>query len=203
MSLSLSRRTLARLLGGPNCRRFLPPRFGFSEGQPSRPSSARSFPAGFFVGISHGVVPGGRRGEGRWKRTVDLGNTFSHTAGKTFNGDTGDVADDFYHRYLDDIRLMKDLGLKAFRFSISWSRVFPNGTGAPNPKGLDFYNKLVDALLAAGVQPYCTLFHWDLPQTLGDNGGWQNRATSEAFGEYAGYVAKHFSDSHPILHDAE
>jgi beta-glucosidase len=127
-------------------------------------------------------------------RGMTIWDTFSHTPGKVHGGDTGDVADDFYHLYKTDIALMKDLGLKAFRFSIAWSRVFPNGTGAPNPKGLDFYNRLVDSLLAAGIQPFCTLFHWDLPQMLGNRGGWQNRETSEAFAKYAGYVAQRLSD---------
>ena len=89
---------------------------------------------------------------------------------------------------------MKDLGLKTYRFSVAWPRVFPQGTGTPNPKGLDFYNRLVDELLAANIQPYCTLFHWDLPQALEDKGGWQSRDTSEAFANYAGYVAEHLSD---------
>ena len=89
---------------------------------------------------------------------------------------------------------MQDLGLKAFRMSIAWSRIFPTGTGTPNPKGLDFYHRLTDALLAAGIQPYVTLFHWDLPQPLADKGGWQNRATAEAYATYAGYVAKNLSD---------
>ena len=89
---------------------------------------------------------------------------------------------------------MKDLGLKTYRFSVAWPRVFPQGTGTPNPKGLDFYNRMLDELLAAGIQPYCTLFHWDLPQALEDKGGWQSRDTSEAFANYAGYVAEHLSD---------
>jgi beta-glucosidase len=190
MSLSFSRRTLARLLGASTVAAGLP---SLTLGQPNRPSSPRAFPTGFLWGSATAAyqVEGAYKEDGRG---LSIWDTFSHTQGKTFNGETGDVADDFYHRYNDDIRLMKDLGLKTFRFSISWSRVFPTGTGTPNPKGLDFYNKLVDALLAAGVEPYCTLFHWDLPQTLYDKGGWQNRATSEAFGVYAGYVAKNLSD---------
>jgi beta-glucosidase len=89
---------------------------------------------------------------------------------------------------------MKDLGLKTYRFSVAWPRVFPQGSGTPNPKGLDFYNRMLDELLAAGIEPYCTLFHWDLPQALEDKGGWQSRDTSEAFANYAGYVAEHLSD---------
>ncbi len=160
----------------------------------SRPSpSPRSFPTGFLWGSATASyqVEGAVHEDGRGPTIWD---TFSHKSGKTFHGDTGDVADDFYHLYPADIALMRDLGLKAFRFSIAWSRVFPTGTGAPNPKGLDFYHRLVDALLAAGIQPFCTLFHWDLPQALEDKGGWQSRATSEAFGVYAAYVAKHLSD---------
>jgi len=104
------------------------------------------------------------------------------------------VADDYYHRYNADIVLMKALGLQTCRFSISWSRVFPTGTGKPNPKGLDFYEHMVDALLAANILPYCTLYHWDLPQTLQDAGGWENRETAKAFADYAGYVVNKLSD---------
>ena len=187
MSLSFSRRTLARLLGASAASASLP-----ALAQSPRPAP-RTFPEGFLWGSAtasyqvEGAVHEDGRGPSIW-------DTFAHTPGKTFHGDTGDVADDFYHRFPEDIRLMQSLGLKSFRFSISWSRVFPTGTGVPNPKGLDFYNRLVDALLAAGIQPFCTLFHWDLPQALGDKGGWQNRATSEAFANYAGFVAKRLSD---------
>jgi beta-glucosidase len=126
-------------------------------------------------------------------RGPTIWDTFSHTPGKTFQGDTGDVADDFYHRYPEDIKMMRALGLKGFRFSIAWSRIFPTGTGTPNPKGIDFYHRLVDALLGANIQPFCTLYHWDLPQALEDKGGWQNRATPEAFAAYAGFMAKQLS----------
>ncbi len=160
---------------------------------PSPAETPRSFPAGFLWGSAtasyqvEGAVHADGRGHTIW-------DTFAHTPGKVANGDTGDMADDFYHRYPEDIALMKQMGLKSFRFSIAWTRVFPTGTGAPNPKGLDFYNHLVDALLAAGIAPYCTLFHWDLPQPLQDRGGWQSRETSQAFAEYAGYVSKRLSD---------
>ena len=107
----------------------------------------------------------------------------------------GDVADDHYHLYKGDVGLMKALGATTYRFSISWPRVFPDGRGAPNPKGLDFYDALVDELLANGIEPFATLYHWDLPQALEDTvGGWQSRATSQAFAEYAGYVAGKLSD---------
>ncbi len=127
-------------------------------------------------------------------RGPTIWDTFAHTPGKTHNGDTGDVADDTYHRYQEDIALMKDLGLKTCRFSVAWSRIFPTGTGEVNPRGLAYYDRFVDALLAAGIQPYCTLYHWDLPQPLEDRGGWQNRDTARAFADYAAYTAKHLSD---------
>src|SRR5262249_55636601 len=107
---------------------------------------------------------------------------------------TGDVANDHYHRYKEDVKLMKDLGATAYRFSISWPRIFPGGTGRPNARGLAFYSRLVDELKAAGVEPFATLYHWDLPQALQDKGGWQNRDTARAFGDYAGYVAEKLSD---------
>jgi beta-glucosidase len=123
-------------------------------------------------------------------RGPSIWDTFSHTPGKVYQGDTGDVADDFYHLYKSDIALMKALGLKTFRFSIAWPRVFPTGTGAPNPKGLDFYKRMVEELRANGIEPYCTLYHWDLPQALEDKGGWQNRDTAQAFADYCGYTVK-------------
>ena len=154
---------------------------------------ARSFPKGFLWGSAtasyqvEGAVKEAGRGPSIW-------DTFSHAAGNTYNGATGDVADDFFHLYKEDIRLMKGLGLKIFRFSVAWSRVFPNGSGTPNPAGLDFYQAMVDALLEAGIQPYCTLYHWDLPQALQDKGGWENRDTAKAFADYAGYTAGKLSD---------
>jgi beta-glucosidase len=125
-------------------------------------------------------------------RKPSVWDTFSHTPGKTYHGETGDVADDSYHLYKEDVRLLKSLGVKCYRLSIAWPRVFPDGTGQPNSKGLDYYNRVVDELLANGIAPFVTLFHWDLPQAL--PGGWQSRDTSKAFGDYAGYVAKNLSD---------
>jgi beta-glucosidase len=104
------------------------------------------------------------------------------------------VADDHYHRYRDDVQSMKGLGVRAYRFSIAWPRIFPLGTGAPNPKGLEFYDRLLDELLANGVAPFPTLYHWDLPQALQDRGGWENRDTADAFAHYAGYVAEKLGD---------
>jgi beta-glucosidase len=109
-------------------------------------------------------------------------------------GDTGDVACDFYHRYGADIALARELGIDVFRFSIAWPRVLPEGRGRANPAGLDFYDRLVDALLAAGIQPFATLFHWDLPLALEDGGGWPVRSTAEAFARYAEIVARRLGD---------
>ncbi|KAB8145514.1 beta-glucosidase [Chloroflexia bacterium SDU3-3] len=123
-------------------------------------------------------------------RGVSIWDTFSATPGKIVNGDTGAVACDHYHRWEGDIALMRQLGLKAYRFSIAWPRILPQGRGQVNEAGLDFYEKLVDGLLAAGITPWVTLYHWDLPQALEDEGGWLNRATSEAFAEYTEVVTK-------------
>ena len=110
------------------------------------------------------------------------------------NGDTGDVADDHYHRYAEDVSLIKDLGLQAYRFSLAWPRIQPGGSGAFNPKGIAWYSRLVDALLEAGVQPVTTLYHWDLPQELEDAGGWTNRETALRFADYAEHVAGKLGD---------
>jgi beta-glucosidase len=154
---------------------------------------ARSFPPGFLWGsatasyqIEGGATEGGR-GPSIW-------DTFSHTPGKIAGGDTGDVADDHYHRWAEDVRHIADLGLGAYRFSISWSRVQPGGRGEFNPEGIAFYAQLVDALRAAGVQPVATLYHWDLPQELEDEGGWTNRQTPFLFAEYARRMAQELGD---------
>jgi len=133
-----------------------------------------------------GAVHEGGRGPSIW-------DTFSHTPGKIANGDTGDVADDFYHRYRNDVQLMKQLGLQAFRFSVAWPRIFPTGSGKPLTQGLDFYKRLVAELKANGIEPFCTLYHWDLPQALQDKGGWENPDTAHRLAEYEGYVAGELS----------
>lgn len=158
------------------------------------PPAPHRFPDGFVWGTATAAyqVEGAVHEDGRGPSVWD---TFSHTPGKTNHGQTGDVADDFYHRYRQDIELMRRLGTKGFRFSIAWPRVFPDGTGTPNPKGIDFYKRLADALHEAGIEPFCTLFHWDLPQALQDRfGGWTNRATSQAFADYAHYTVSQLSD---------
>ena len=152
-----------------------------------------AFPKDFVWGAAaasyqiEGAAKEDGRGESIWDR-------FSHTPGNVENGDTGDIACDHYHRWKDDIELMKRIGLHAYRFSIAWPRIFPSGRGMVNEKGLDFYKSLVDGLLDAGIQPYATLYHWDLPQALQDQGGWPARATVEAFVEYADVVTRALSD---------
>ena len=164
------------------------PRFAFAE--PRHPLNLE-FPAGFRWGCATAAyqIEGGAKADGRGPSIWD---TFSHTPGKTYHGETGDVADDSYHLYKEDVQLLKALGVSVYRMSISWSRVFPEGKGAVNAKGLDYYNRVVDELLANGITPYVTMFHWDLPQAL--PGGWQARSTAYAFADYAGYVTKRLSD---------
>ncbi len=127
------------------------------------------------------------RGESIWDR-------FSRTPGRVVGGDTGDVACDHYHRMPDDVRLLAELGVDAYRFSIAWPRIVPDGTGVVNHRGLDFYDQLVEELLEAGVTPFPTLYHWDLPQPLEDRGGWRNRVTAEAFLDYATAVTDRLGD---------
>jgi beta-glucosidase len=161
---------------------------------PVRQNISGKFPQDFLWGSATASyqVEGAVKEDGRGATIWD---TFSRTPGKTVGGATGDVATDHYHRYKEDVGLMKSLGVKTYRFSIAWSRVFPEGAGKPNPKGLDFYNRLVDELLANGIEPFATLYHWDLPQTLQDKyGGWESRETSKAFADYAGYTAEKLSD---------
>jgi beta-glucosidase len=154
---------------------------------------SRSFPDGFVWGAATASyqIEGAAREDGRGESIWDR---FSHTPGRVRNGDTGDVACDHYHRYREDLGLLAGLGLNAYRFSISWPRVLPAGTGHVNTAGLDFYDRLVDDLLARGIAPFMTLYHWDLPQALEDAGGWPLRATAEAFADYAGIMASRLGD---------
>lgn len=163
---------------------------------------AFQFPPGFVWGTAtasyqvEGASNEDGRGESVWDR-------FCATPGKVRNADTGAIACDFYHRYRDDIGLMRELGIDAFRFSIAWPRILPNGRGAINAKGLDFYDRLVDELLGSGIDPFVTLFHWDTPQVLEDEGGWPVRATIDAFDEYVEAVARRLGDrvEHWITHN--
>jgi beta-glucosidase len=153
----------------------------------------RNFPEGFVWGAATAAyqVEGAAREDGRG---ASIWDTFSHTPGKTDNGDTGDVACDMYHRYPADIALMQGLGIKGYRLSISWSRLFPNGDEVREERGFAFYDDLINTLIAQGITPYITLYHWDLPQALEEKGGWRNRSTIDAFGRYAAAVAEHFGD---------
>ncbi len=122
-------------------------------------------------------------------RGPSVWDTFAHTEGRVRNNDHGDVACDQYHRYAEDVQLMKWLGVKAYRFSVSWSRVFPEGDGETNEAGIAYYERLVDELMANGIQPWLTFFHWDLPQALEDRfGGWRSRETSTRFADYVAFV---------------
>ncbi len=160
------------------------------------------FPQGFLWGAAtasyqiEGAWDEDGKGESIWDR-------FSHTPGKISDGSTGDVACDHYHRREQDLDLMAELGLQAYRFSIAWPRVIPQGRGKVNEAGLDFYDRLVDGLLARGITPFVTLYHWDLPQALQDEGGWPRRSTAEAFVNYADVVSARLGDrvKHWITHN--
>jgi len=152
------------------------------------------FPSGFLWGTAtsayqiEGAVNEDRRGPSIWDR-------FTHTPGTIIDKSNADVANDHYHLFRQDVQLIKALGAKAYRFSIAWPRIFPEGRGAPNPTGLDFYSRLIDELLANGIEPFLTMYHWDLPLALQDGvGGWISRETSKAFADYAAYVAERLSD---------
>jgi beta-glucosidase len=152
-----------------------------------------AFPKDFIWGAATSAyqIEGAAHDDGRGPSIWDL---FSRKAGAVWQGASGDVACDHYHRYREDISLMKGLGLQAYRFSISWPRVLPQGTGPVNKQGLDFYDRLVDRLLSAGITPYVTLFHWDYPQALHEQGGWLSRDSSDWFAEYAAVVVSRLSD---------
>jgi beta-glucosidase len=153
----------------------------------------RAFPSHFIWGAStaayqiEGAVSEDGRGTSIW-------DTFSHTPGKVLNGDTGDQACDHYHRWREDLALLRELGVGAYRFSIAWPRIVPDGSGVCNVAGLDWYDRLVDALLGSGIEPWVTLYHWDLPQPLEDAGGWPERATAAAFAHYAEIVGDRLGD---------
>ena len=153
----------------------------------------RRFPNGFLWGAATASyqVEGAHDEDGR---SPSIWDTFSRTPGKVVNGDTGDVACDHYHRYAEDVALMSELGLDAYRFSVAWPRVVPSGTGAVNHAGLDFYSRLVDRLLEHGIRPVVTLYHWDLPQVLDDRGGWLDRDSAQWFTDYAAAVVGALGD---------
>jgi beta-glucosidase len=151
------------------------------------------FPADFLWGMATAAF----QVEGAWKedgKGESIWDRFTHTVGKVRGGATADVACDEYHRYREDIAILKQLHQKSYRFSISWPRIQPTGVGAPNAKGLDHYSRLVDTLLEANIRPFCTIYHWDLPQALEDRGGWPNRDLAGYYADYAGILAKHLGD---------
>src|SRR5262252_9008367 len=204
MATYISRRDFAKVaasvsLGAvaPGCSRA-PPQGGQAQSElnpASKLPTDREFSKGFYWGTGTSAY----QIEGAWKedgKGESIWDRYAHTPGNIKNNDTGDVANDHYHRYKEDIALMKqELGANAYRFSIAWPRIFPDGTGQPNRKGMDFYNRLVDELLKAGIEPFATLYHWDLPQALQEKyGGWRSKETSKAFADYAGYVAEQLGD---------
>jgi beta-glucosidase len=165
-----------------------------SPAESMQPSElAGAFPPGFLWGAAtsayqiEGAVHEDGRGQSVWDRFVVI-------PGATYQGQTGEIAADHYHRMREDVALMAELNLNAYRFSLSWPRILPQGSGAVNQRGLDFYDRLVDTLLARGIRPLATLYHWDLPVALQDRGGWLARDTAYAFAEYAGVVAQRLGD---------
>jgi beta-glucosidase len=166
---------------------------GTTSKQLSSVNSAITFPKNFYWGTTTASY----QIEGAWKedgKGESIWDRFAHTPGKIKNADTGDVACDSYHRWREDISLMRAMNLNSYRFSISWPRIQPSGLGSPNSKGLDYYSRLVDALLEARIRPFVTLYHWDLPQALEDAGGWPNRDTASRFAEYVELVARALGD---------
>ena len=166
---------------------------GSHAGEAAPASSEIVFPKNFFWGTAtaayqiEGAWNEDGKGESVWDR-------FSHTAGKIKNGDTGDVACDSYHRWREDIALMRAMNLNSYRFSIAWPRIQPDGSGAPNSKGMDYYSRIVDTLLEAHIRPFVTLYHWDLPQALEDAGGWPNRDTAARYADYVVMMARALGD---------
>jgi len=154
---------------------------------------AANFPDGFLWGVSTAAyqIEGAVREDGRGPSIWD---TFSHHPGKILGGDNGDVACDHYHRWPEDVALMRELGIGAYRLSTAWPRILPEGRGRVNDKGLEFYDRLIDGILEAGIEPWICLYHWDLPQSLEDRGGWQNRDTAAWFADYAHITVRRLGD---------
>ncbi|MBV8631490.1 MAG: family 1 glycosylhydrolase [Silvibacterium sp.] len=160
---------------------------------PDSEIAAAHFPADFLWGTATAAY----QVEGAWQedgKGPSIWDTFTHTAGKVKGGTTGDVACNQYHLYAQDMALARRLNQKSYRFSISWPRIQPSGTGAPNMKGVDHYSRFVDAMLENGLRPFCTIYHWDLPQALEDRGGWPNRDLASWYADYAGILAKYLGD---------
>jgi beta-glucosidase len=151
------------------------------------------FPEGF----RWGTATASYQIEGAWRedgKGESIWDRFTHTPGKIKHGQTGDVACDSYHRHSEDVALMREMGLDSYRFSVAWPRILPEGSGASNPKGIDYYDRLIDELLAARIRPFPTLYHWDLPQVLEERGGWPQRDTAGRFADYADVCMRRFGD---------
>lgn len=160
---------------------------------PASVAQQARFPQGFLWGAATAAY----QVEGAWNEAgkgESIWDKFTHTVGKVKGAATGDVACDEYHLFPQDMALAKQLNLKSYRFSISWPRIQPSGTGAPNMHGIDYYSRLVDAMLANGMRPFCTIYHWDLPQALEERGGWPNRDLANYYADYAAILAKHLGD---------
>ncbi|ABQ46970.1 beta-galactosidase [Thermotoga petrophila RKU-10] len=155
--------------------------------------NVKKFPEGFLWGVATASyqIEGSPLADGAG---MSIWHTFSHTPGNVKNGDTGDVACDHYNRWKEDIEIIEKLGVKAYRFSISWPRILPEGTGRVNQKGLDFYNRIIDTLLEKGITPFVTIYHWDLPFALQLKGGWANREIADWFAEYSRVLFENFGD---------
>ncbi len=155
--------------------------------------AAARFPKDFLWGMAtsayqvEGAWNADGKGESIWDRSA-------HTPGMIHDGSNADVSCDQYHRYKEDIAILKRLNMKSYRFSTSWPRILPTGTGPVNQKGLDYYSRLVDALLEAGIRPFCTIYHWDLPQALEDRGGWPNRDLASYYADFAAILARNLGD---------
>src|SRR5918998_1374923 len=164
------------------------------RGQYAKEERMPRFPDGFLWGTATASyqIEGAANEDGRG---TSIWDTFSHTPGNVYRGDTGDIACDHYHRLEEDLDLMADLGIKAYRFSVAWPRIQPEGSGPANREGLDYYRRLVEGLRERSIEPMLTLYHWDLPQALEDRGGWTVRETSERFAEYAGTMYEALGDS--------
>jgi beta-glucosidase len=159
----------------------------------ANPHQGRAFPPDFLWGTATAAY----QIEGAWNedgKGESIWDRFTHTPGKVRGAATGDVSCDDYHRFREDIEIVKQLNCKSYRFSISWPRIQPSGTGNPNQSGIDHYSRLLDMLLEAGIRPFCTIYHWDLPQALEDKGGWPNRELSNFYADYATILGKHFGD---------
>ncbi|HLI77320.1 MAG TPA: GH1 family beta-glucosidase [Acidobacteriaceae bacterium] len=189
----MNRRNFARLLGLSASAAALPATERAAIPASLGTTAPYQFPSGFLWGTATSAyqIEGAPDADGRGPSIWD---TFSRVKKNTYTGDNGDTADDHFHRYREDVAIMRSLGIQAYQFSISWPRIFPQGTGRPNPEGWGFYDRLLDSLLEAGIQPFCTLYHWDLPQAMMTVGGWQSRDTAKAFADYSAFAVRHLGD---------